>query len=138
MAPLRPCDKMPASDILNVVEGLATFVWIYAALVFAAWGVRVARLDRGDHIPHMVDLLGRLVPTMIVLVGVVMIGAFVGLPSVVVVISVLFPAGLAIGAHGALYDLQGQEGDVNMRGMALRLGLTAGLGTLVIYVRQIA
>ena len=131
---------MPVSDphsIIAFIEGIATLFWIYAALVFVAWGVRVARLDRGDHIPHVVDALGRLVPTMIVLVGVVMIGAFVGLPSVVVFISVLFPAGLAIGLHGALQDVQA-GGEITTPSMVLRLGLTAGLGAMVIYVRQIA
>ncbi len=90
---------------IALIEALATALWVYAALAFAHWLIRTARLDRRQHIPALTDLLGHLVPAMILLVLTVLIGALVGLPSVVAFIALLFPAGLAYGTHMALHEL---------------------------------
>lgn len=120
---------------LAVMEAIATVLWVYAGLALLEWGARVSRLDQRQHIPSVTDLLGNLVPAMIALVVVVMAGAVIGLPSVVVIIAVLFPAGLAFGAHMALNDIR-EEAD--MRVELTRLGLTVFLAAGAIYVRQIA
>jgi hypothetical protein len=79
-------------------------------------------------------MIGHLVPAMITLLVVVLAGIILGLPSVVVIIAILFPAGLAVGFHMGLNDVR----DATWAGEATRLGLTALIAGLVIYIRQIA
>ncbi len=126
------------SELLSpiaVIEAIATLLWVYAGLTFLAWVNFVRRTDRRQHIPHAADLLGNLVPAMIMLVVVVLLGSFIGLPSVVVLIAVLFPAGLAFGLHMSLNDIRGEA---HLSGEMVRFGLTAVIGAAVIYVRQFA
>ncbi|MEM7721562.1 MAG: hypothetical protein AAF376_04255 [Pseudomonadota bacterium] len=120
---------------LAVMEAIATVLWVYAGLALLEWGIRVARTDRRQHIGCVTDLLGNLVPAMITLVVIVMAGAVIGLPSVVVIIAVLFPAGLAFGAHMSLNDLR-EVADLRVE--LGRLAVTAALAAGVIYVRQVA
>ena len=120
---------------LAVIEAIATLLWTYAGLAFLSWANHIRKSDRRHHIPHVADLLGNLVPAMIMLIVVVMAGAMIGLPSVVVLIAVLFPAGLAFGLHMALNDIRAEA---DWRGEMLRLGLTLILGGAAIYVRQFA
>ena len=120
---------------IAIIEAIATLLWTYAGLALMEWAVFVARTERRHHIPHTMDLLGNLVPAMIMLIVVVMAGAMIGLPSVVVLIAVLFPAGLAFGLHVSLNDLRDQA--------SYRIELGRILSTFVvaagiIYVRQIA
>ncbi|MEJ6391746.1 hypothetical protein V8J82_00680 [Gymnodinialimonas sp. 2305UL16-5] len=119
---------------LAVIEAIATLLWCYAALTGAAWLARARRLDQRQHVPVFTELLGHLVPAMILLVGVVLVGALVGLPSVVVFIAVLFPAGLAYGLHMALNDLRDTE-QIALRTEFLRVGLALLLAALVIVWR---
>jgi hypothetical protein len=51
-----------------------------------------------------------------------------------VIIAVLFPAGLAVGFHMGLNDLR----EASWAGEATRLGLTALIGVLVIFIREVA
>jgi hypothetical protein len=118
---------------LAVLEAVATVLWVYAGLALIEWFLRVAKMGKRHHIPSVVDLLGNLVPAMIALVVVVMAGALIGLPSVVAIIAVLFPAGLAFGAHMALNDIRDTA---DPRVETGRLLLTLGLAGGVIYVRQ--
>ncbi len=89
---------------IALIEALATGLWTYTALTLLAWINLTRRLPRGAHVAAVVDLLGHLVPAMIALVAVVLIGALAGLPSVVALIALLFPAGTAYGTHMALGD----------------------------------
>jgi hypothetical protein len=120
---------------LGTIEAIATVLWVYAGLALAEWVARIARTDRRQHIPHVVDLLGNLVPAMVGLVVVVMAGAVIGLPSVVVLIAVLFPAGLAFGLHRTLAEIGAKT---SPRAEAARLALTLILAAAIIHVRQIA
>jgi hypothetical protein len=85
-------------------------------------------------LPVFFELIGHLVPAMVTLLVVVLAGAFFGLPTVVVVIAVLFPAGLAVGLHMGLNDVR----EATWAGEGLRFLLTAAIGGLVIWMRQIA
>jgi hypothetical protein len=82
------------------------------------------RRDRREHLPLVFEMIGHLVPAMIALLLVVLAGAFLGFPSVVVIIAVLFPAGLATGFHMGLNDLR----EATWPGEIARLALTALIG----------
>jgi hypothetical protein len=119
---------------IAVIEAAATVYWTYAGLAALEWFVRLWRKERREHLALVFEMIGHLVPAMITLLVVVLAGAFIGLPSVVVIIAVLFPAGLAVGFHMGLNDLR----EASWTGEAARLGLTALIAGLVIYIRQIA
>ncbi len=112
---------------IAIIEAVATFLWTMAIVGIAEWMWTVARMDRRQHIPHTAELLGNLVPAMVALVVVVMVGAFVGLPSVVVIIAMLFPAGLAFGVQMSLNDLRGTVWPREIVRLALVLVIAAGV-----------
>jgi hypothetical protein len=120
---------------LAIVEAIATLLWCYAGVTFVVWAGHLKRASRREHIPHVTDLLGNLVPAMITLLVVVIAGAMIGLPSVVVLIAILFPAGLAFGMHMSLNDIRPQA---SLRGELARIGLALALGAVIITLRQIA
>lgn len=91
---------------IAIIESIATGLWTYTALTLGAWILHIRRLDQGAHVPAAAELLGHLVPAMIALVVTVLIGSLIGLPSVVALIALLFPAGLAYGTHMALSEAQ--------------------------------
>lgn len=119
---------------IAAVEAVATLFWTYAALAAIEWAGRLSRFERGQHLAHVFELIGHLVPAMVTLLVVVLAGAFLGFPSVVVVIAILFPAGLAVGVHMGLNDLR----EASWTGEAARLLLTALIGGAVIWARQVA
>jgi hypothetical protein len=114
------------------VEAVATLFWTYAGLAAIEWAARLTRRDRREHLPLVFEMIGHLVPAMIALLLVVLAGAFLGFPSVVVIIAVLFPAGLATGFHMGLNDLR----EATWPGEVARLALTALIGSGVIWARQ--
>jgi hypothetical protein len=120
---------------IAIIEAIATLLWVYAGLTLIAWADHLRRTDRQAHIPHVVELIANLVPAMIALLLVVIAGAMIGLPSVVVIIAVLFPAGLAYGLHMSLNDIR--ETATAGRELA-RIGGAFALGSLVIWYRQLA
>lgn len=89
-------------SILFLVEAMATLLWVFAGLSVLAWANHLRRSPQGAHIAHVTDMIANLVPVMIVLLLVVIAGAMIGLPSIVVLIAVLFPGGLAIAFHMSL------------------------------------
>jgi hypothetical protein len=119
---------------IAIVEAVATLLWTYTFLAAIEWFTRVSRLERNRHVPLFFELVGHLVPAMITLLVVVLFGAFFGFPTVVVVIAVLFPAGLAVGMHMGLNDVR----DATWTGEAVRFMLTAVIGIAVIWWRQFA
>jgi hypothetical protein len=119
---------------IAVIEAAATVFWTYAGLAAIEWFVRLWRKERREHLALVFEMIGHLVPAMITLLVVVLAGIFLGLPTVVVIIAVLFPAGLAVGFHMGLNDLR----EATWPGEATRLGLTAVIAAGVIYVRQIS
>lgn len=120
--------------VIGWVEAAATLFWTYASLAGIEWSARLSRRDRSEHVALVFEMIGHLVPAMITLVVVVLAGAIFGFPTVVVLIAILFPAGLALGMHMGLNDLR--EG--TWQGETLRLTLTALIGGLVIWVRQVS
>ncbi|AHM04818.1 hypothetical protein roselon_02497 [Roseibacterium elongatum DSM 19469] len=125
---------MPPLDPIAIVEAIATVFWTYAAIGAGEWLWRVRRTEASSHIPHVTDLIANLVPAMIALVVIVLAGAFFGLPTVVVVIAVLFPAGLAFGVHMSLNDLRDTA---HWQGEVLRLALVLIVAAVVIWYRQL-
>ena len=117
---------------LGWIEAIATLFWTYAGLAAVEWVARLARRERREHLPLVFEMIGHLVPAMITLLVVVLAGAFLGFPTVVVVIAVLFPAGLAVGFHMGLNDVR----EAHWRGEIIRLALTALLGAAIIWTRQ--
>lgn len=117
---------------IALVEAAATFFWAYAGLAAAEWFTRLARKERREHLALFFEMIGHLVPAMIMLLVVVLAGAFFGFPTVVVIIAILFPAGLAVGFHMALNDVR----EATWQGELTRLALTAILGGIIIWVRQ--
>jgi len=120
--------------LIALITAVATLLWTFAVLGFIEWFWTVARTERPQHVAHMADLLGNLVPAMIALVVVVMVGAFIGLPSVVVIIALLFPAGLAFGVQMALNDLRGTAWPWE----AGRIALVVLIGGAIIWYGQVA
>jgi hypothetical protein len=117
---------------IALVEAAATLFWTYAGLAAAEWFTRLARKERREHLALVFEMIGHLVPAMITLLVVVLAGAFFGFPTVVVIIAVLFPAGLAVGFQMGLNDLR----DATWQGEFTRLTLTALIGGAIIWARQ--
>lgn len=117
---------------IAIIEAIATVLWVYAGVGLVEWIRHVARSERRQHIPHTAELLGNLVPAMIALVVVVMAGALIGLPSVVVIIAVLFPAGVAFGLHQSLNDLR----ETSWRNEGIKLAVILLIAAFVIWRRQ--
>ncbi len=112
---------------IAAIEAVATLLWCYAALAALAWFRHARRLEQSFHIAAFAELMGNLVPAMVLLVIVILFGALVGLPSVVVFIAFLFPAGLSWGLHVTLSDLP--EGNAWRPRVAIALVLAIALTT---------
>ncbi|WP_044006561.1 hypothetical protein [Jannaschia sp. CCS1] len=117
---------------IAIIEAGATLLWTYAALTFLAWARLMFRQDKGRHVAAVVELLFHLVPAMIALVLLVLVGAFIGMPSVVAFIALMFPAGLAYGTHMALTEARDNAGPDRPR-----IGLTILLASAIILYRQL-
>lgn len=120
---------------IAVIEAVATLLWSYAAVSFVAWAGHLSRAEQRARVTHVFDLVANLVPAMIALLIVVLAGAMIGLPSVVVIIAVLFPAGLAFGLHMSLNEIR--EEAALPRELA-RIGLAFTIGAAVIWWRQLS
>lgn len=120
---------------IDIVEAVATVLWTYAIIGAIEWLLRLRRTEARQHVAHVMDLIANLVPAMIALVVIVLAGAFIGLPSVVVIIAVLFPAGLAFGIHMSLNDLRDAA---PWQGEVARLIAVFAVAAGVIWVRQFA
>lgn len=121
---------------IAVVEAVATLLWSYAGVTFIAWSRYIARTELRMRVARVTELIANLVPAMIMLVVVVMAGAMLGFPTVVVVIAVLFPAGLAFGLHMALNEIRAEE-ETPLRRELARLALAFAIGLALIWWRQL-
>ncbi|MFW5641302.1 MAG: hypothetical protein ACOCY0_00920 [Roseicyclus sp.] len=117
-----------------VIEAAATLFWTYACLAALEWAARLSRRERRARLALLFEMIGHLVPAMVTLLVVVLAGFLLGLPSVGLIIALLFPAGLATGFHMGLNDLRA----ATWTGEAARLGLAALIAALVVHLRQIA
>lgn len=118
---------------IALIEAIATLLWSYTALTLLAWITHTARLDRSHHVAALTDLITHLVPAMIGLVALVLIGAFIGLPSVVAFIAILFPAGTAYATHMALTEAR--DAPLNRADLP-RLAATLAFAMALIAYRQ--
>lgn len=125
---------MPAA--IAVIEALATVLWTYAGLSFIAWARHTVNQHKSTHVAAVVELLFHLVPAMIGLVLLVLVGAFIGLPSVVAFIALLFPAGLAYGTHMALTEARDGD-DAGGAPHLPRAALAVLLACAIIIYRQL-
>jgi hypothetical protein len=119
---------------LAMIEAIATALWAYMGVMLVIWIRHWVRASRQNHIPIAMDLLLNLVPAMAILVGVILVGSVVGLPSVVALIAILFPMGLCYGLYTSLADLEASTTHIPQH--VRRIGLSLGIAIVVIYVRQ--
>ncbi len=117
---------------IAIIEAVAIALWVYTALTLLAWINHTRHLDQGAHVPAAAELLGHLVPAMIALVVTVLIGSLIGLPSVVALIALLFPAGTAYGIHMALSEAKDPP---NHRA---RIAATLAVASAIIIYRQLS
>ena len=74
----------------------SVLMWSYVAVLALVWLRSVARQHRSEHIGHFLELMAGLVPISCAVVILVLIGGVVGLPSVVGILFVFLPAGVAV------------------------------------------
>jgi hypothetical protein len=78
---------------------LSNFFWAYAIVLTAIWIRAVGRTDRRDHVGHFVNLMGGLIPGIVSVFALLFLGGVLGLPWMIALILLAFPAGIAIGLH---------------------------------------
>lgn len=112
---------------VKIVDLTAMFLWCHAAILLVAWVRAVARTGRRNHVGHFVSLAGEMVPMVAGVVILVFLGAFIGLPSVVVFLAVVFPAGIVVALLFEMRRLEGVARAREARRLALALGLAGGV-----------
>lgn len=122
---------------LAVTGAVATLLWSYAGVCFIAWVRQLSRTGHRLRAGRVIDLVANLVPAVVTLVVVLLAGALIGLPAVVGIIAVLFPAALAFGLHMSLNEIRVGQGTTWQDELA-RLGLAFAVGAAVIWWRQSA
>jgi len=119
---------------IQIVDLTATLLWCHAAVLGAAWARAVARSERRYHVGHVVSLLGELVPMAVAVVLLVFAGSFLGLPSVVVFLAIVYPAGLVL---GLVFEVR-RICDPSPAAEAARLAASLVLAVLVLGYRGLA
>jgi hypothetical protein len=117
----------------GLIEAVATLLWCYAGITVLAWAGHLRRSPRHRRAAHGADLIANLVPATIAVLLVAIAGAVIDLPSVVVIISLLLPAGLAFGLHMSLNDIRD---DAALPREVARIALAFTIGLAVIWWRQ--
>lgn len=112
-----------------LVESVATLLWAYALVLAVSWFRAVARDDRKAHVGHFVSLMGAMVPFSASVIALVFIGGTLGLPSVVVFLAVLLPAGLVTALQLEVSRMTGPRLDWEARRVAF--GLCLGVALIV-------
>ncbi|MDJ0995432.1 MAG: hypothetical protein QNI90_17780 [Dinoroseobacter sp.] len=82
--------------VVTVMKFASLLMWSYAAILLVCWVRAVGAQDRKTHIGFFVELMAALVPLSCAAVVLVMLGAVIGLPSVVGVLFVMLPAGVVV------------------------------------------
>ncbi len=112
-----------AVSAIGVIELCATFLWAYALVLATSWLRSVAAEDPGGHVGHFVSLMAVLVPVSSGVVLLVFMGSFLGLPSVVAILALVVPAGLAASLQLEVSRLRQSGWQSELR----RLGLAGAL-----------
>ncbi|MCA8878719.1 MAG: hypothetical protein KDA73_01930 [Rhodobacteraceae bacterium] len=114
-----------------IVKFTAMLLWCHAAVLSAAWVRAVARSDHKSHIGHFVSLVGELVPMAAAAVVLIFGGALLGFPSVVVVLTVVVPAGVVL---AFLFEVD-RLSDAGQRVEAQRLAATLAMAVILVALR---
>lgn len=114
-----------------IVKLTAMLLWCHAAVLTMAWFRAVARTERRSHVGHFVSLMGELVPVSAGAVLLIFGGAALGLPSAVVLLAILIPAGLVL----ALVFEVDRIGTASHHDEAARLALTLAMATGIFLLR---
>ncbi|MEM9392536.1 MAG: hypothetical protein AAGA38_01665 [Pseudomonadota bacterium] len=121
--------------VVTVMKFASVLLWSYALVLLVAWLRAVAADDPKTHIAHFVDLMAALVPLSCAVVIIVMLGAVVGLPSVVGLLFVALPAGFVwiLAMDVRRVEQSGARGPESLRlaaTLCLAFGVIAGRGGL--------
>lgn len=95
---------MSPETLIRIVEIIATILWCHAALLALEWLGTLRRASQNDKVGHVVSLLGAFVPVVVTYITVVLVGAVIGLPSMVVFLALIVPGGLVFGLRMELSD----------------------------------
>ena len=114
--------------LIDAVSTLATLLWCYIAVLALSWVRLVGATDRREHVGHFVGLMGVFVPGMALTIAIVLLGALVGIPQVVVAIALVFPAAIAIGLQLEVARLRPPD----LRSDAMRVGSAVALAALYV------
>ena len=123
---ILPGRKETGVTAVMVVKLIAMLLWCHAAVLTVAWFRAVAQCDRRSHVGHFVSLMGELVPTSSLAVLLVFGGGALGLPSVIVALAVLFPAGIVLALDGEVGRIAGSSRGDEARRLGVTLAVAAG------------
>lgn len=118
---------------VKIVDLWAMFLWCHAAVLVVSWFRVVGRTDRRDHVGHFISLMGELVPMAAGVILLIFAGSVLGLPSVVVFLAVVFPAGLVF---ALLMEVE-RVGETSRQSETRRLASALGLTCLVYTYRSL-
>lgn len=111
--------------LVPLIKFGSVLLWSCALVLALVWVRTVARTHRSEHIGHFLELLAALVPLSCAVVGLVLLGGVVGLPSIVGFLFVFLPAGVVIALHLELRRIEGPRPDRDRLRALLGLGLAA-------------
>ncbi len=83
-----------APTLIAIIVFLATVLWVHVIAVLAEWIALLRRADHGSKISVVIDMLGALVPVVILFIAVVFASSIFGFRSSVVFLAVIVPGGL--------------------------------------------
>ncbi|MEL7106000.1 MAG: hypothetical protein AAGM21_08765 [Pseudomonadota bacterium] len=84
---------------LEALLVLGNFAWAYVIVLTYVWFRAVAQTDLRDHIGHFVGLMGVFVPGVSMVLMILLAGAMFGLPWLIAILVLAFPASIAAGLH---------------------------------------
>ncbi|WP_425090594.1 hypothetical protein [Tropicimonas sp. S265A] len=112
---------VPAMKLASVL------LWSYAIVLVVFWVRAVAAQDRKSHVGHFIELLACLVPLSCALVAMVMVGAVIGIPSVVGFLFILLPAGVVVALSLEVRRVEGASDTLESWRLGLALCLAIGV-----------
>ena len=95
---------MSSETAISLVVFLASILWCHAAALAWEWLGTLRRASQNDKVGHVVSLLGAFVPVVVTYIAVVLVGAVIGLPSMVVFLALIVPGGLVFRLRMELSD----------------------------------
>lgn len=117
--------------LVPAMKFASVLMWSYVAVLALVWLRSVARQHRSEHIGHFLELMAGLVPISCAVVVLVLVGGVVGLPSVVGILFVFLPAGVAIALHLEVRRIETAPPALHR----LRALISVGLAAVILYGR---